>query len=221
MCGRFSLIKTAEEIEERFGVSIDKDFYRPVYNAAPSMKMAVITNNEPGKINFYRWGLVPFWAKDVKIGYKMINARAETLLEKPAFRSAFKTKRCLVISDGFYEWKKDSSNKIPYRITLKNNSLYAYAGLWDQWKDAEAMTLSTFTIITTSPNYLMSNIHDRMPVILEADDERKWLDQSAGDNALLEMLRPYQSERMNSCAISSLVNNPRNNSEEILTPISL
>ena len=214
MCGRFSFSPLAKIIEDRFDVKVDSN-YKPRYNSAPSQDIAVISNLEPDKLSFYKWGLVPFWAKDPKIGNRMINAKSETVSEKPAFRNSFKRKRCLIPADSFYEWKKISpKEKIPYRILLKDESLFAMAGIWDSWKTPEGEALHTFSVLTTSPNKLMENIHNRMPVILHREDEKKWLDDL--EPAILEsMLKPFDESLMTAYPISKLVNSPTNDKSEI------
>lgn len=214
MCGRFQLSVKGKQISERFNVEVFDEFYKPNYNSAPSQKLPVITNAEPGKLSYFKWGLVPFWAKDPRIGYRMINTRAETILEKPSFTNAFKKRRCLVPANGFYEWKKDK-DKRPYRIFLKSVEIFSMAGIWETWKDAEGKKLQTFSIITTEPNTLMSKIHNRMPVILKPEFEKEWI---GNDNVeqLIDMLKPYDSNDMDAYPISKKVNSPANNSEEII-----
>ena len=214
MCGRFSFSPLAKIIEDRFDVKVDSS-YKPRYNSAPSQNLAVITNVDPGRITFMKWGLVPFWAKDPKIGNRMINAISETIAEKPAFRNAFKKKRCLIPADSFYEWKRLSpKEKIPYRILLKDESLFAMAGIWESWKSPGGELLNTFSILTTSPNILMENIHDRMPVILQREDEQKWL-ADENPEALHDLLKPFDENRMTAYPISKLVNSPFNEEEKI------
>ena len=220
MCGRFMISKKVDEITERFNVEVEIDKYKPVYNAAPTRQLPVITNQLPEKLGFFSWGLVPFWAKDPKTGNKMINARAETLLEKPAFRNLLKNKRCLVVSDGFYEWKKTEQGKIPHCIRRKDNALFAFAGLWDQWKDAEGKILQTFTIITCAPNSLMAPIHNHMPVILSPEEENAWLDTALKTEELLPLLNPFESEIMQAYEVSDMVNSPRNDLKEISEPLT-
>ena len=219
MCGRFSFSPLAKIIEDRFDVKVDKTTYKPKYNSAPSQDLAVISNSNPGELSFYRWGLIPFWAKDKSIGNKMINAKAETIAEKPSFKNSLKRKRCLVLSDGFYEWKTISKKeKIPYRITLDDNSLFAMAGIWDSWKDESGLVINSFAIITTSPNKLMENIHSRMPVILSPNDEKLWL--SNDDTTFLQsLLRPYPETKMTAFPVSNLVNSPANDSLEVMNPV--
>ncbi len=218
MCGRFSIAKEAEDIVARFEVNLANAFSKN-YNAAPTQNLPVKTNSEPQVINFYRWGLIPFWAKDETIGNKLINARAETINIKPSFKNSLKSKRCLVISDGFFEWKKMAGLKQPYRITLKNEELFAYAGLWDTWKDSEGNHINSFTIITTDANEIVSELHDRMPVILSPENESKWLDNNAETSGILNLLKPYPSELMIKYPVSSLVNSPANNTEELIKRI--
>ena len=220
MGGRFSFSPLKRIIEERFDVEVDESNYKPSYNCAPSQNLAVISNVIPGKLSFFRWGLIPFWAKDPSIGNKLINARAETVIQKPSFKNSFKRKRCLILSDGFYEWKKvEEKDKIPYRVFLKNETLFSMAGIWDTWKDSEGKPIHSFAIITTSPNELMKNIHQRMPVILNKNDEKNWLENNNTDE-LSKLLEPYPSNEMTAYQISKLVNSPINDSAEIIKPVN-
>jgi len=220
MCGRFSVISSKGTIEERFDVILDDDDFKSVYNAAPTQSLPLITNLESKKVNFFKWGLIPFWAKDQSLATKMINARAETILEKPAFKNLIQGKRCLVISDGFYEWKQlPGSKKQPYRITLKDNGLFAYAGLWDEWKDPVGKQINSFTIITTDPNELMRHIHNRMPVILKKEHEKKWLSNNSDIQEILQLLQAYPADLMQAYPVSTLVNLPANNDEKVLLPV--
>lgn len=216
MCGRFQLSVKGKMISERFNVEVFDEFYKPNYNCAPSQKLPVITNTAQDKISYLKWGLVPFWAKDPKIGYKMINTRAETIDEKPSFKQAFKKRRCLIPANGFYEWKKNK-HKIPYRIFLKTEELFAMAGIWETWHDVEGRPLHTFSIITTRPNQLIENIHNRMPVILKPENETAWLNND-DEQFLLGLLEPHQADRMEAYPVSDKVNSPRNNSEDIILP---
>lgn len=215
MCGRYQLSVREKDISIRFHVEVYERLYRPSYNCAPSQNLAVISNEEPGKLSFYRWGLIPFWAKDPKTGYRMINAKAETINEKASFKNPFRRRRCLVLSNGFYEWKKHEKEKIPYRIFLRNVELFSMAGIWDKWKDAEGREVRSFSIITTSPNDLMKKVHDRMPVILTREDEIKWLEES-DTGKLQDLLKPYNGSDLDMYQISTLVNSPRNNVPEIV-----
>ncbi len=219
MCGRYTLIKPAKTIEERFGVQLEKDSYQQTYNAAPTQMLPVISNENHQIASYFKWGLIPFWAKDASIGNKMINARAETLAEKPAFKKSLQSKRCLVIADGFYEWKKNGKAKQPFRITLKDEDLFAFAGLWDVWKNEEGNKIHTFSIITTSPNELMENIHDRMPVILPRKYEKDWLSDRLKVEEALDLLQPYDASAMQAYPVSTMVNSPSNNSRELIEQI--
>lgn len=220
MCGRFSIAKEVEDIATRFDAQLASAF-KKVYNAAPSQNLPVVANSEPHVINLFRWGLVPFWAKDISIGNRMINARTETITEKPAFRNLIKSKRCLVISDGFYEWKKTAGLKQPYRITLKDEELYSYAGLWDKWNSPDRSIINSFTIITTEANELIGQIHDRMPVILNKDDESKWLNTNEDIKQITSLLKPYPENLMKMYPVSALVNSTYNNSPDLIKGIEL
>jgi putative SOS response-associated peptidase YedK len=224
MCGRFTLTATFEEIIDRFDIQafLDEENYAPSYNIAPSQAvLAVINDGKSNRMGFLKWGLVPPWAKDPAIGHKMINARAETISEKPSFRNAFNKKRCLVIADSFYEWKRhEDKSKTPIRIKLKSDNLFAMAGIWEAWKSPEGKTLYTCSVVTTGPNELMKNIHDRMPVILKPDDEKIWLNPSiSGTGDLNKLLVPFDENLMETYEVSSLVNSPKNNSVELIQKI--
>jgi putative SOS response-associated peptidase YedK len=217
MCGRFSFSEF-EGIEERF--QIEPQNLKPNYNVAPSQDVPVIINDGSNHLAMFRWGLIPFWSKDPSIGNRLINARAETVDEKPSFKHGLQRKRCLVVADGFYEWKKEGSTKRPYRITLKNKELFGFAGLWDTWKSPTGDVVYSCSIITTTPNDLMVPIHNRMPVILSRDAEQVWLDQSVVDSHFLKsLLVPYQADLMISYEVSTLVNSPKNNGPECLVPV--
>ena len=219
MCGRFSIAKENEDIVARFEAKLSNAFTKN-FNAAPSQNLPVVTNTEPATINLFRWGLIPFWAKDMAIGNKMINARAETLTEKPSFKTILKNKRCLVIADSFYEWKKSAGTKKPYRILLKTEELYSYAGLWNMWRDAEGNTINSFTIITTTANIMVHELHDRMPVILHRENEKQWIDNNSDIPSLIELLKPYPHDLMKMYPVSPLLNSPSNNSPDLILPIN-
>lgn len=222
MCGRFTLTATFQEIVDRFDIekAIQEDLFNPSYNIAPSQPvLSVINDGSINRLGYLKWGLVPSWAKDEKIGFKLINARAETLSEKPSFREAFKKRRCLVIADSFYEWKcHDDKNKTPMRIKLKSNGLFAMAGLWESWKSAKG-PIHTCTIITTSPNKLMKGLHDRMPVILQKEEEQSWLDPKTDIATLHSLLKPYSDGFLEAHQVSPLVNSPKNNTPELMEEI--
>jgi len=216
MCGRFTFIDI-EDIRGRFQTEpID---LKPNYNVAPTQDVPVILPNH--QLALFRWGLIPFWAKDSSIGNKMINARAETVDEKPSFKHSLQRKRCLVVADGFYEWKKEGSTKRPYRITLKDQGLFGFAGLWDTWKSPAGDIINSCSIITTTPNDLMIPIHNRMPVILQREVEHVWLDQSIVESGFLKsLLVPYPADQMMAYEVSTLVNSPKNNGPECLVSVS-
>jgi putative SOS response-associated peptidase YedK len=168
-----------------------------------------------------KWGLIPFWAKDPRIGNRLINARAETIAEKPSFKSALKANRCLVPASGFYEWKEIGGRKMPFLFQLKDISLFSFAGLYDVWKDEQKNEIKTFTIITTNANSFMAPIHDRMPVILTPENENIWLDNAINDvPQLLPLLKPYPDETMEMYPVSPAVNNPKTDSPELIQPLA-
>ena len=214
MCGRFSLTSNEAELNLRFELEGGTAPYVPRYNGAPTQMMAVITNEVPNKLSSFRWGLIPPWAKDISIGNKMINARAETITEKPSFRTPLFSKRCLVPADGFFEWQQDSG-KQPFRIFVKSSSVFAMAGLWERWKSPQGEIVNSFTIITTEANSFMQPIHNRMPVILEKENEKTWL-LSTNPDEILQLLKPYPSSDMDAYTVTKLVNSPRNQGLEVL-----
>lgn len=224
MCGRSSLTVIEKELEKRFNstfYSEDLERYNPLpnYNVAPTHMHPVITNLDQDHLQFYRWGLIPFWAKDEKVGYKMINARKETLLEKTTFKNAVNKKRCIVPLDGFYEWKKTATGKQPYRIVTTNTEVFCVAGLWERWSPKAGEDIFSFTIITQAPNDLMAEIHNRMPAILSPDQERDWLDMSIPAADAIEMLAPYPDELMRAYPVSTRVGNVRENDEGLLEEV--
>ncbi|MBX0333427.1 SOS response-associated peptidase [Pontibacter sp. HSC-14F20] len=215
MCGRYSVIPKAKG-DSRIAKLLEKSLKEAHYNAAPSQTLPVVTNEKPDTIQFYSWGLQPFWAKDAKAIKRSINARAETLTEKPSFRNLLKSKRCLVPADGFFEWVVTSHGKVPHRILLKNEQLFSFAGLWDEWVDkSSGEVLHTYTIITTEANDLVKPIHDRMPVILSPEAEKLWLDEHETQEDLLSLLKPYDADKMKEYPVSILVNSPTNNVPEV------
>lgn len=224
MCGRFTLTATFTEIIQRFEIAsaIEEELYNPNYNVAPSQSvLSVINDGSKNRLGFLRWGLIPPWANDMKIGNKMINARAETIAEKPSFRSAFKKKRCLIIADSFYEWKRhDDLTKTPMRIKLRSGDLFAMAGLWDRWISPHGESIYSCSVITTTPNDLVKGIHDRMPAILKPNDEKIWLDPAISDiKQLNSLLNPFNQDLMETYEVSSLVNSPKNNSIDLIREI--
>jgi putative SOS response-associated peptidase YedK len=220
MCGRYTLAIPAVTISNRFNIDIDMEKYEPVYNAAPGQNLPVITNVHCNQLSFLKWGLIPFWAKDPRIGYKMINARAETILDKNSFKRPFARNRCLVISDGFYEWEKiGPKEKIPYRFCLKSRDVYAMAGIWSTWRDVEGRPIHSFSVITTKANKVVKPIHDRMPVILNKDDEVLWLDDKTTTDRARAMLKSYNALEMEAYRVSTDVNKAIHDFPELLEPV--
>lgn len=220
MCGRFTMFSSKEEIEDRYQVKLDFPI-KPRYNIAPTQLVLGMIQDEAGerKAKFFRWGLIPFWAKDPSIGSKLINARAETIDEKPSFRHLIKRKRCVVISTGFFEWVKKGKKKQPYFIRLKNQQAFSLAGLYDVWQKDD-QSVETCTLITTTANGLMNKIHHRMPVIFDSIQTEAWLDQNATETAWLKsMLVPFEEEQMELFPVSTVVNHPRNDSPNTIQPM--
>ncbi|MCI0793903.1 MAG: SOS response-associated peptidase [Chloroflexi bacterium] len=221
MCGRFTLTSNMDDLQGRFGFEARDLVFRPSYNIAPTQLVLAVTNDGQRRAELMRWGLVPFWAKDIKIGYRMINAVGETAATKPAFRAAFKKRRCLILADGFFEWRKDGKEKIPTYIFLKSQEPFAFAGLWETWKSPAGETVKSCTILTTKPNEFMEPIHNRMPVILSGETEALWLDPMTEEPDVLQpLIQPAPAELMESRIVSSLVNSPKNNSPECVVPIT-
>lgn len=220
MCGRYRLKRLKEWLDEFTDLKVmpNLDFLAR-YNIAPSQDIPVfrIVAGQ-SQLALLHWGLVPYWADDLAIGYKMINARAETVREKPSFRDAFKRRRCLIPADGFYEWKKiDPKRKQPYFIHRADDGPLAFAGLWEH-NEKTAKPLDSATIITTTPNQLMAEIHDRMPVILNTDDAKRWIAEDAKPDELLGLLKPYPAELMEAWPVSTAVNSPKNQGAELIEP---
>jgi len=212
MCGRFALSAKTKQIEKLVPGLKSEVEVTPRYNIAPSQNILSVLNTKSTSIQYIKWGLIPFWSKDQKIGSKLINARIETLQEKPSFRYSLKSKRCIIFADGFYEWDKNSSNKkLPYFISLKSQEPFAFAGLWDSWKNSDDIVIQSGTIITTKANELMNGIHSRMPVILQNDMILEWLSNEKFDMKLIEkLMEPYSSDKMEMYMVSTMVNNPVN-----------
>jgi len=219
MCGRYTLFVDPADLQALFPDVVIAEELSPRYNIAPSQPVAVIANNDPRRIVFFRWGLVPSWAQDPSIGSRLINARAETLAQKPAFRAAYRSRRCLVLADGFYEWRKEGGRKQPFYVRLRSGKPFAFAGLWESWRSPQDETLLSCAIITTDANELLSPIHDRMPVILDPAAYDLWLDPAARSPIdLQKWLRPYPAAEMVAYPVSPRVNNPDNEGPENLKP---
>jgi putative SOS response-associated peptidase YedK len=218
MCGRYTLVKKAEEVAKRFKVEVGTH-YKPRYNAAPTQLLPVITSSAPEGLSWFYWGLIPAWSKNKAISQKLINARAETVDSKASFRNALKQRRCLIPADGFFEWKSVSKKgKIPYRITLMNEALFSFAGLWEEYEDDEGDTVQTFTILTTTANSTLENIHERMPVILSRENEGLWLKKEADPEQLQQVLQPYDRDQTRYYTVSSLVNQATLDDPSVIAP---
>ncbi|WP_264804600.1 SOS response-associated peptidase [Cytobacillus sp. NCCP-133] len=221
MCGRFTLTETINNLQRVFEFEYFGGEIVPRYNIAPSQNILTVMNNGKQRIGRQmKWGLVPFWAKDEKIGYKMINARAEGIDSKPSFKTPFKRKRCLILADGFYEWKKTEEGKQPYRFILKNEKPFAFAGVWDTWNNGDHSLMSC-TIITTEPNEVTEEVHDRMPVILNEGDYNDWLNPNFTDVEYLKsLLVPFSADKMDMYPVSIKVNSPKNELAELISPLN-
>jgi putative SOS response-associated peptidase YedK len=219
MCGRFTASFEFREIKLLFNVQRDIPLLSPRYNIAPSQEVPVIVQKDGvNELKPMKWGLVPYWAPDPSIGNNMINARAETITKKPSYRRLVESQRCLIPADGFYEWRREGNGKIPVWFHLKKKQPFAFAGLWDMWRDVDGEVLHTFTIITTVPNSLLRRIHNRMPVIFDVPQAKQWLDPrlSARPADIAAVLAPFPSEQMQAHDVSPLVNKPEYDSAECI-----
>ncbi len=224
MCGRSSLTKTEKELEERFRATFYSDElerYNPLpnFNVAPTHMHPVITQEEPRAIHLYRWGLIPHWAKDIKIGYKLINARLESIEEKPSFRQAFHKRRCIVPFDGYYEWQNTPEGKIPYRIRLKNTDIFTIAGLYEHWKSPLGEWIHSFTLITHEADPTIRHLHDRQPLILLPEEESLWLDADIPSKDLLTQLSSIPAEYYDWYRVSTRVNHVRENDPGLIEAV--
>jgi len=222
MCGRFTLTLDPGELQELLDLGPFVHIVQPRYNIAPSQPIPIVKDHEKRSVELYRWGFVPSWADDPKIGYRMINARSETAHEKPSFRAAFKRRRCLILADGFFEWHAEEKGapKTPYLFKLKNDAPFTFAGLYEHWQSPEGGELHSCTILTCKPNALVEHYHNRMPVMLGDDARWDWLEPDSGQEKLLSLLEPYPAEKMKCFAVSREVNSPQNDQPEILDPVS-
>ena len=225
MCGRYRLSRRKQIIEEHFDTAQCDDDWSPRYNIAPTQPVPVIRQNpkEPVReLSLMRWGLIPHWSRDASIASSTINAKSETAATKPAFRDPLKYRRCLIPADAFYEWKRTATSKQPYCFEVNDGDLFAFAGLWDGWKDASGQWIKTCSILTTTPNTLASAVHDRMPVILHADSYDLWLDPGLTDlQVVSELLKPYDARLMRSYPISTRINHVANDDEECSHPVEI
>ena len=219
MCGRFIRQKEIDAIISDFGIHEVACDLKPSYNVAPTQQVAIIIEDGVKQLIAVRWGLVPYWAESLATGNKLINARAETIDKKAAFKEAFQKRRCLVVADGFYEWQKDGKSRQPILIRLKSGASFGFAGLYENWVSPAGENIRTCTIITTEPNEIMLPIHDRMPAIIRKEDEARWLDPGCQyHERLLELLQPYPAVQMETCFVSTLVNSPSNDLPECIVP---
>ena len=223
MCGRFTLFASLKELTDRFGFDSFPVNLTPSYNIAPTQPVLTVRATPAGakqvQAGFMKWGLIPTWAKDASLGGRMINARSETASDKPSFRSAFRKRRCLILADGFYEWRKTGTGKQPVRVQMEDGRPFAFAGLWESWRNREGGEVHSCTILTMSANSFMKNIHDRMPLILQKNNESKWLDSSSTDpEEIKEMIQEFPNDYLESWDVSKLVNIPTNNNPECIEP---
>lgn len=224
MCGRYTSTQPLDLILELFLIDEVRpevmELYQPRYNVAPTQRVLVIGARDGTRIAaMHRWGLIPHWAKDPSIGSRMINARSETVHERPAYRDAFRRRRCLIPADGLYEWKRNGRTKQPYRFTLRSGQPFAFAGLWEEWKAPDGTAIRSCTILTTQPNELIAQVHDRMPVILPPDAYDIWLDPQSERDVLRSLLVPYPAEEMYGYPVSNRVNSPANDDPSLIEPI--
>jgi putative SOS response-associated peptidase YedK len=217
MCGRYTLFKLDQFLRDFPNLEFPFDF-QPRYNVAPTQLILAISNTQPQRLEFFHWGLVPSWAKDPSIGNRMINARAETLAGKSAFKTALRRRRCLIPADGFYEWRKEGGgHKTPMYIHLRSGQPFAFAGLWEQWHSPDGSVLPSATIITTAPNALMEAIHDRMPAIVHAKDYARWLAvEETSPDAVADVLAPFPAEEMEAYPVSPRVNRPAHDAPDCI-----
>ena len=220
MCGRYSLVADLGELARRFEFDGDWLTFESAYNIAPTQEVLTVVGGETRRGGFMRWGLVPWWAKDLSIGSRMINARAETVADRPAFRDALRHRRCLVLADGFYEWQRTGRAKRPMRVTMRSGEPFAFAGLWSTWKDPDGNRIPSCAIITTASSDLLAPVHDRMPVVLPRDMEEFWLDPEVEDpDVLASALTPYPDDAMEVYEVSDLVNSAANDGPEVIAPL--
>lgn len=221
MCGRYTLTSPADELSAEFGVEVPAD-YQPHYNIAPTQPVPIVGPDANGtkRMAMVRWGLVPWWAESPQAVTHTINARAESLLLKPAFREAFVNRRCLVVADGFYEWQRTGGKRLPFRIHMKDDRVFAFAGIWERWKDGKGQVLYSCAIVTTASNSLVSSIHDRMPVILDRELRDVWLDPNADPVKLQELLGPQELPGLVMDRVSTRVNNVANDTPDLIIPES-
>jgi putative SOS response-associated peptidase YedK len=216
MCGRFAMTVPLSVLVREFGIEENACDVRPSYNIAPGRDIAAIIFDGKKTLTAFKWGLVPFWAKDPAMGSRMINARAETVSGKPAFRQAFRLRRCLIAASGFYEWKKEGREKRPVYIRHRTGGLFCLAGLYDFWQSGGGQRLATCAVITTEANSLIRPVHDRMPVIIRKEDHPLWLDLAGSESGLRSLLKAYPDDELEMYEVSRQVNSPANDSPECI-----
>lgn len=222
MCGRFTLTTDPAELQDAFPEVAFPEQLAPRFNIAPGQPILVLANDGGRRADFFLWGLIPSWAKEPGIGRRLINARAETLAVKPAFRAAYRYRRCLVFADGFFEWRLAGGRKIPYFVRLKSRRPFAFAGLWEMWHAPDGSVVYSAAIVTTQPNEVLTPLHDRMPVILEPQALALWLDPAPQSPTRLQpLLRPYPAGEMEVYPVSTLVNHPENEGPQVIRPANL
>jgi putative SOS response-associated peptidase YedK len=221
MCGRYTLAASPIALAEAFAGYVVPDDYAPRYNIAPTQPVLAISIRDPQHMEYFRWGLIPSWSEDFKVGNRLINAQAETASSKPSFRAAFRKRRCLVLADGFYEWRAEpgQKTKTPIYIRMKSEEPFAFAGLWEQWEGPDPKPVLSSVIITTPPNALIKPIHDRMPAILAREDHEAWLDSDHVNKEQAQtLLKPYPADQMKAHPVSTIVNSPTNEVPDCIKP---
>jgi len=220
MCGRFTLT-TMDDIVNEFDLSQPPLGFEPRYNIAPTQQAWVVTNRSPRVVESFRWGLVPHWAKDMSIGSKLLNARGETLADKPSFRNAYERRRCLVVADGFFEWRRAGKRKVPH-YAHNRSGLVAFAGLWERWRKPDGERLLSFTVVTTEPNKLIAPLHNRMPVVIGKQDYGRWLhEEPLPPEALDDLIRPADEDQFELFEVAPIVNSPHNDEPACVEPSEL
>lgn len=225
MCGRYKLSRRKQIVEEYFDTASGEEDWSPRYNVAPTQPVPVIRQHPKEtvrELSLMRWGLIPSWSKDSSVAASMINARSETAATKPAFRDALKSRRCLIPADGFYEWTRTGKTKQPYCFEVNEGELFAFAGIWDRWKDPSGNWMKTSSILTTTPNAVTSAVHDRMPVILDPDAYDLWLDPGMQNVAAVsDLLKPHNARLMRCYPVSTRINHVANDDEACSAPVEL
>lgn len=219
MCGRFTLILDPGDLQEELDLGGIPEEYKPRYNIAPTQDVAVVRDNKAKQVELFKWGLIPSWAKDTTIGTRLINARSETIQEKPSFKSPFARRRNLILTSGFYEWRMQGGTKMPVFIYLNAQKVFAFAALWEEWLSPDGNRILSTTIITCPANDLIGEFHDRMPVILDKKSMWKWIDPNRSLHEAQQLLAPYPADRMSLYTVSAEVNSPKSDHPGLIKPI--